>query len=213
MLTEMNAKMDGKQEEMLARMPEDIKSGQAEMRSTIRTFGSELKETIQREIRTVIQPRRAELDETSTCREATETEPHPGMMQSIEEHQETPKENAVVMPVGEPRKRRRIWHLASKRRQKRKEGTRGNCKSKRKSAAACRKVSSSAKMAWRKSNLFRKIRILEKCGRRKEFAAARIRTTRCAKVARRKRRSYEGPSVEQGRRKNKTEEGCSEGDN
>jgi hypothetical protein len=60
-------------------------------------------------------------------------------------------------------------------------------------------------MAWHKRNLFRKIRILEKCGRQKEFAAAGIRTTRCGKVARLKERSYEGPSVEQGRQKNKTE--------
>jgi hypothetical protein len=72
-------------------------------------------------------------------------------------------------------------------------------------AAACRKVSRRAKVAWRKRNLFKKIRILEKCVRREEFAAARIKTTRCAKVARRTERSYEGPSVEQGRRKNKTE--------
>jgi hypothetical protein len=42
-------------------------------------------------------------------------------------------------------------------------------------------VSRRAKVARYKSNLFRKIRILEKRGRRKEFAAARIRTTRCAK--------------------------------
>jgi hypothetical protein len=71
-----------------------------------------------------------------------------------------------------------------------------------KSAAACRKVSRSAKVPWRNRKLIRKIRILEKCGRRKEFAATRIRMTRCAKMARRKGRSYEGPSVEQGRRKN-----------
>jgi hypothetical protein len=42
------------------------------------------------------------------------------------------------------------------------------------------------------------------CGRHKEFAAAGIRTTRCSKVARRKGRIYEGPSVEQGRRKDQT---------
>jgi hypothetical protein len=53
-------------------------------------------------------------------------------------------------------------------------------------------------------NLIRKILTLEKCGRRKEFAAARIRMTCFAKVARRKGSSYEGLSVEQGRQKNKT---------
>jgi hypothetical protein len=45
---------------------------------------------------------------------------------------------------------------------------------------------------------------LEKCGRRKQSAAARIRTTLCAKVARRKQRSQGGPSVQQVRRKNQT---------
>jgi hypothetical protein len=109
------------------------------------------------------------------------------------------------MSVREPRKRRRVCNLAAEGRQKRKERTWGNRGSRRKSAVACRKVSRRAKVAWRKRNLFRKIRILEKCGRRKEFAAGRIWMTRCAKVARRKGRSYEGPSVEQGRWKNKTE--------
>jgi signal transduction histidine kinase len=45
----MNAKADGKQEEMLARMREDIKSGQAEIRSTICALRSQLEETIQQE--------------------------------------------------------------------------------------------------------------------------------------------------------------------
>jgi hypothetical protein len=40
-------------------------------------------------------------ERTMAHREATETEADPGMMQSIEEHQEIPKEEAAVMPVGE----------------------------------------------------------------------------------------------------------------
>jgi hypothetical protein len=65
-------------------------------------------------------------------------------------------------------------------------------------------VSYRAKVAWRERNLFRKIRILEKCGWWKEFAATRLRMTHYAKVAQHKGHSYEGPSVEQGQRKNKT---------
>jgi hypothetical protein len=80
----MNAKMD---------------ANQAEMRSTICTFGSELKETIQREMRAAVQTVRSDLDETTACNEATETEPDPGMTQSTEEHQETTKGEAAVMPV------------------------------------------------------------------------------------------------------------------
>jgi hypothetical protein len=121
MMKEMDAnqaKADGKLEEMLARMREDIKSVQAEMRSTLCTFRSELKETIQRQMRAAIQSVRSELDETTTCQKATETEPDPGMMQSKEGHQENLKEETAVMPVGEPRKQRRVCNLAAERRQR-----------------------------------------------------------------------------------------------
>jgi hypothetical protein len=76
-------------------------------------------------------------------------------MQSTEEHQEIPKGEAAVMPVGEPRKRRRIRNLAAERRQKRKERTRENRGYRRKSAVACRKVSRRAKVAWHKRNIAR----------------------------------------------------------
>jgi hypothetical protein len=78
------------------------------------------------------------------------TEPDPGMMQSTEEHQEITKGEAAVMLVGEPRKRCRVRNLAAERCQKRKERTRGNRGSRRKSAAACRKVSHRAKVVWHK---------------------------------------------------------------
>jgi hypothetical protein len=85
--------------------------------------------------------------ERTTCQEATETEPNPGMMQSIEEHQQIPKGEAARMPVGGPRKRHRVRNLAAQRRQKQKERTRVHRRSRRKSAAACRKVSRHAKVA------------------------------------------------------------------
>jgi HD superfamily phosphohydrolase len=131
MMEEMNAKMDTKQakatkqEKMLAEisarmdtnlneMLKDIKSSQVEMRAT----RSELKETSQHGMKVIIQPIQSELDETTACNGLTETEHDPGMMQSIEEHQEIPKEDATVMPVGERRKRRRVCNLAVKCRQK-----------------------------------------------------------------------------------------------
>jgi hypothetical protein len=107
-------------------------------------------------MKAVIQPIRAELDETTAGSGATETEPHPGMMKSIEEHQEIPKKEAAVMPVGAPRKRRRVCNLAAERRQKMKTRTRRNSGSRRKLDAACRKVSRRTKVAWRKRNLIRK---------------------------------------------------------
>jgi hypothetical protein len=54
----------------------------------------------------------------TTYQEETETEPDPGMMQSKEEHQEMPKGEAAVMPLGGPRKRHRIQNLGAERRQK-----------------------------------------------------------------------------------------------
>jgi hypothetical protein len=75
------------------------------------------------------------------------------MMQSTEEYQEIPKGDAAVIPVGKPRKQRRVCNLAAERRQKMKERTRGNRGSRRKSAAACRKVSRCAKVAWQKRSL------------------------------------------------------------
>jgi hypothetical protein len=57
MMAEMNAKMDGKQDEI---------------RTTICVIGCELMETIQREMKAVIQSVRSELDEVTACNEATE---------------------------------------------------------------------------------------------------------------------------------------------
>jgi hypothetical protein len=135
------------------------------------------------------------LGKTEADTEKTETDP--GMMQSTEEHQEIPKGEAAEMPVRELRKRRRVRSLAAERHQKRKERTRGNCGSRRKSAAACRKVSRCARVAWHRKSVVRNIGTQENCGPHKEFATAGIRATCCAKVARRKGRSHEGPSVQQ----------------
>jgi hypothetical protein len=100
------------------------------------------------------------------------TEPDPGMMQSTEEHQEMTKGEAAVMPVGESRKRHRVRSLAAERRQKRKERTRGNRGSRRKSAVACRKASRCVRVTWHRKSVVRKIGTQENCGPRKEFAAA-----------------------------------------
>jgi hypothetical protein len=81
------------------------------MRSTICAFRSKVKEIIQREMNAVIQSIRSELDETTACREATETEPDPGMMQSIEDHQEITNGEVAVMPVGGRRMRSRVCGL------------------------------------------------------------------------------------------------------
>jgi hypothetical protein len=55
-------------------------------------------------------------EKLKVCQE--KTEPDPEMMQSIGEHQEIPKEEAAVMPVGGLRKRRRDRNLTAGCRQK-----------------------------------------------------------------------------------------------
>jgi hypothetical protein len=72
-----------KYREDLKEMRDEIKSGQAEMKSTVCAMRPELEETIQREMRAVIQPIRSEFDDTTSFNEATETKPDPGRMQSI----------------------------------------------------------------------------------------------------------------------------------
>jgi hypothetical protein len=127
-------------------------------------------------------------ERTMACLAKTETdtektEPDPGMMQSTEEHQEIPKGEATVMPVGEPRKRRRVWSLAAEHCQKQKERTRGNRGHRKKLAAACRKVSCRAKVAWRKRNLIRKIRIQDNCELWKRWTVTGRKTTSRATMA------------------------------
>jgi hypothetical protein len=149
-------------------MREEIKSGQAEMRSTLDALLMDLNDG---------------RNETKACNGATETELDPGMMQPIEEHQEIPKGEATVMPVREPRKQRRVCNLATDPHQTRTVRTQGNCIFRRKLAATCRKVSRHAKVAWRKRNLFRNAQTQRNCGLRKRLTVTGRNTTRRATVA------------------------------
>jgi hypothetical protein len=77
-------------------------------------------------------------------------------MQSVEENQEIPKEEAVVILVGELRQRRRDRNLATGRCQKPKGRIRASCESRRRWTVSGRKMTRRATVAWRKRNLFRK---------------------------------------------------------
>jgi hypothetical protein len=88
--------------------------------------------------------------------DAEKTEPDREIMQSVAEHQMAPKEDAIVKPVKGRKKRHRGRKLAAGRHGEPKELTRSDCGSGRKLAAACRKVSSCATVAWQKRNLFKK---------------------------------------------------------
>jgi hypothetical protein len=78
--------------------------------------------------------------------EAKDFKAIPEEMETVTEHQEIHKKDATLMPVGEPRKWRRVCNLAVERSQKMKERTRGKSRFKRKLAATCRKVSRHAKV-------------------------------------------------------------------
>jgi hypothetical protein len=96
--------------------------------------------------------------ETTACHEATEAnmekiQPDPGMMQSVDEQQEVPKEDAVVKPVRGRKKRHRDRKLIAGRREEPKKLTRGYCASrKRVTVASRRNVSRHARVEWRKKN-------------------------------------------------------------
>jgi hypothetical protein len=107
------------------------------------------------------------------CQETTEAnpemmEPNPDMEckettpEDVEAvHREVPMEDAVVKLVRGRKKRHRGRHISAGRRRKPKELTRGDCGSRGKLAAACRKVSCHAAVAWRKRKLSRNIQIGE----------------------------------------------------
>jgi hypothetical protein len=105
------------------------------------------------------------------------------MMPSVGEHQEVPKEDAAVMPVGGLGKWRRDRNLASGRRQKPKGRIQASCESRRKSTVAGRNMTRRATVVWHKRNLSRKIWTQGKCWPRKRLTAAGIKVTRHARVA------------------------------
>jgi hypothetical protein len=137
-------------------MREDIRCGQAEMRSILDAWITDIKDA---------------RIKTTACQEVTganpeKIEPNPGKMQSAEEHQEIPKEDAAVMPVGELRKRRRDRNLAAGRRQKPKRRIQVTCESWRRLIVSGKKITRRATVAWRKRRVFRRTVSQENCGPR-----------------------------------------------
>jgi hypothetical protein len=82
----------------------------------------------------------------------------PKDMESGAERQKVPMEEAAVKSSRVPKKRQRGQHIAAGRRVKPTKLTRGDCESRKKLVAACRKVSRCAAVAWRRRNIFRDIR-------------------------------------------------------
>jgi hypothetical protein len=108
----------------------EIKSGQEEIRSIVNAWIADMKvdrlETI------------ATHEETEAYTE--KIQPDPRMMQSVAEHQEVPKEEAALMPVGGLRKRRRDWNLAAGCCQKPKGRIQASCESQERLTVTGRKI-------------------------------------------------------------------------
>jgi hypothetical protein len=105
------------------------------------------------------------------------TEPREEMMQSAEEHHEVPDEGAVEAPVRIRKRRHKGRKETAGRRLEPKGLNRGDRGSRKKLAAACRKASHRATVAWIKRNVFRKSWTCEFYGLRKEVTAPRKEVT------------------------------------
>jgi hypothetical protein len=177
----MEASTKATQERMdanLKDLKEDIKFGQAEVRSIVRAFHEKMDACVanrrddQEETMSCQETMETSLvceepiswdmkacQEKTACHKATEretenTQPDPGMMQSIAEHQEVPKEDAAVMLVGGLRKRCRDWMEFSC--QKLKERIQASYESSRRLTVAGRKLSRHAAVAQCKRKVFQK---------------------------------------------------------
>jgi hypothetical protein len=148
---QMLARMEEKLDANTKSMQEDIKSGQAEMRSIVWA----IEEMMDTWIANVRDDRieRTSCQEIIACHEATETntekiQSNPRVMQSVAEHQEVSKEDAAVMPVGGLGKRRRDRNLAAEHRQKPMGRIQANFESRRRLTVAGRKITPHSRVAW-----------------------------------------------------------------
>jgi hypothetical protein len=185
--------------ELLLAMREDMKA-EREQRKAKREADQEQRKRVMEEMLAKMD---ANLAKSNTHNEmitaylgktdATDLKANPEERQSVGEHQEVLKEEAAIMPVGEPRKRRRNRNLAVERRQKPKERTRGYCGSRNRVTIADRKVSLRAAVAWRRRDIFAQERTRVKRGSLEQLVAAHRVATLHAKLAGRetsKRRKF-----------------------
>jgi hypothetical protein len=104
----------------------------------------------------------------TTCHEATEAyrekvQTNPRMMQSVVEHQEIPKEEASVVPIGGLRKWHEDYNLTTGHRQKPKGRIQENCESRKRLTIAGMRMTCCAGVAW-----------LMRCVVRKDFTRAKV---------------------------------------
>jgi hypothetical protein len=169
---------------MQERAEAERKSDREEMKQEIRAAQKKIQENLKRTMEEMMNMNQAKTDgklkELTETIEKTQTEPSPEMMQPVGEHQEVPREEAAVIPVSGWKRRHRGRKQAAGRCGEPKELTRGEGGSRKKLAAACRKASRHATVAYRKRNVFRISWTHENCGPRKEVTTAGKKVTRCA---------------------------------
>jgi hypothetical protein len=171
LLARLDENAETRHEEMLARMKAEREADRGQRKTDIEQILAKMEEMF------------AKMDMKA----------NPGMMQCVGEHQEVSREEAVVMSVGEPKKRRRNRNLAAERRQKPKERTRGYCGTRKRVTIADRKVSRRAAVARRRRDIFAQERTRVKRGPLEQLVAARRGATFRAKMAGRetaKRRTF-----------------------
>jgi hypothetical protein len=130
--------------------------------------------------------------ETVACQETTEVrlgckKPTSEDKESEVKSRKVLKEHAVVRSSGIRKKRQKGRDLAAGRSRKPEELTQGDCGSRGKLAAACRKVSRRAAVAWRKRYLSRNIWTRGNCGSLRRLTIAGRKMIHRARVAWRKR--------------------------
>jgi hypothetical protein len=171
--------------ELLLAMREDMKAHQARMDADSKDWREEMEAS-----RNTWRKEMMAYQGTIEARLKEEEPASVDMTPEVAHEQEVPLEDAVVMPVGERRKRR--WdrrNLAAGRRQK---GEEQNLDARRRGkqqdlVAVRRGTTRRAAVARRRRILFTKDTTREFHGFRKILVAARRGTTRCAGLARRKK--------------------------
>jgi hypothetical protein len=88
--------------------------------------------------------------------EATDLKGNPVEMECESRHQEVPKKEAAVMPVGGLRKQCGDREMAARHCQKPKGRIQARCESLKRLTITCRKMTHRARVAWRKRNMARK---------------------------------------------------------
>jgi hypothetical protein len=180
---EMKADRDTQMQEMMAEMGVKMNANQERMEAIVHSIRSERDGKIQHRVENVME--RQEIPKEGAAVASLECN---GLkkLESRGERREVPTEEAAVKSSGITKKQHRGQYIAAGRCIKPTKLTRGDCGSRGRLVAACRKVSRRAAVAWHRRNIFRDIRTQGNCGLRQELGAAGIMVTLRVRLAQHK---------------------------